>query len=96
MFVAREPELVQHSMEHENKSKPMTLDRLAGMVTRGFENSATKDDLNRLEKKVDRIDYQVDELHDVLKRFEETDILNLQRRVQVLEKAVRALANQSK
>jgi len=45
-----------------------------------------------LNKKVDKLDYQMDEVYDILKRFEENDILNLQKRVQILEKAVRALA----
>ncbi len=88
--------------------KGMTIATLAGMVAKGFENTATKEDvknvdghidvvrqrLSSLEKKVDKIDYQVDEAYDILKRFEENDILNLQKRVQTLEKAVRALANQ--
>lgn len=80
----------------------MTLDKLANMVAKGFENTATKQDIqdvNRridsLEKKVDNLDFKVDEMHDILERFEETDILNLQKRVFVLEKAVRALANQA-
>ncbi len=52
-------------------------------------------DVNALSKKVDKLDYQVDEVYDILKRFEENDILNLQKRVQVLEKAVRSLAGQT-
>ena|SRR3989344_4741292 len=52
----------------------------------------TKDEFRSLEKKVDKLDYQMDEVYDILKRFEENDILNLQKRVQILEKAVRALA----
>src|SRR3989344_5424758 len=52
----------------------------------------TKDEFRSLEKKVDKLDYQMDEGYDILKRFEENDILNLQKRVQILEKAVRALA----
>ena len=48
--------------------------------------------INSIEKKIDKLDYQMDEVYDILKRFEENDILNLQKRVQILEKAVRALA----
>ncbi|OGM98837.1 MAG: hypothetical protein A2817_02875 [Candidatus Yanofskybacteria bacterium RIFCSPHIGHO2_01_FULL_39_8b] len=90
----------------ENKNK-ITLEGLANMIARGFEGVdkrfedierkiVTKDELNfrfnALEKKVDKLDYQVDEAYDILKRFEENDILNLQKRVHILEKAVRALA----
>lgn len=94
----------------ENKNRKMTLEKIARMVADGFseanEKMATKDEMNSrfdsvetklksVEKKVDKLDYQVDEVHDILKRFEENDILNLQKRVQILEKAVRALATSS-
>ena len=80
-----------------------TLDDLANMVARGFEGvdkkfedmggkMVTKDGFRSLEKKVDKLDYQMSEVYDILKRFEENDILNLQKRVQILEKAVRVLA----
>lgn len=51
--------------------------------------------IHNVEQKVDKLDFQIDEVHDILKRFEEHDILNLQKRVQILEKAVRASANQT-
>ena len=84
----------------------ITLEDLANMVAKGFENTTTKEDLKELRvelkgdihslsKKVDKLDFQIDEVHDILKRFEESDILNLQKRVQILEKAVRALAGQT-
>ena len=80
-----------------------SLGNLAGMVAKGFDDierrMVTKDEFNSrlgsLEKKVDKLDYQVSEAYDILKRFKENDILNLQKRVQILEKAVRALAGQS-
>lgn len=89
----------------KNKTQGTTLDDLANMVARGFESSATKDDLKEselrlagridvVEKRLGKVEYQVDEVHDILKRFEESDILNLQKRVHVLEKAVRSLASQ--
>ena len=85
----------------ENKKGKMTLDRLAGMVARGFEKTATKEDLKEVKNKLaehdarfGKLEYQVDEMYDILKRFEENDILNLQKRVQILEKAVRSLAGQ--
>ena len=80
----------------ENKNGKMTLDNLAGIVSRRFDEiegcMVTKDEFRTLDKKVDKIDFRVDEMYDILKRFEENDILNLQKRVQILEKAVRALA----
>lgn len=89
-------------MTKEN-NKGVTLDDLANMVASGFDGvdrkfediekrMVTKDEFRSLEKKVDKLDFQVDEIYDILKRFEENDILNLQKRVQILEKAVRALA----
>lgn len=83
----------------KGNNKGITLDELAGMVSRRFddieEKMVTKDEFRTLEKKVDKLDYQVSEVCDILKRFEENDILNLQKRVQILEKAVRALATGS-
>jgi len=43
----------------------------------------------RLEKKLSKMGYQLEGLRD----FEEVEVLDLQKRVQILEKAVRALAN---
>ena len=88
-------------------NKEITNEDLAGMISRGFQDmevrlvskdefNSFKSDFHSLEKKVDKLDYQMSEVYDILKRFEENDILNLQKRVQILEKAVRALAtNQS-
>jgi len=90
----------------KNNNNGITLDELANMVARGFENTATRQELKELrsdmnarfsavDKRLGKLDYQVDEVHDILKRFEENDILNLQKRVQILEKAVRSLAGQT-
>ena len=89
-------------MVKKNKIETTNED-LAGMISRGFQDMETrlvsKEDFNSfkgefrsLEKKVDKLDYQMSEVYDILKRFEENDILNLQKRVQILEKAVRFLA----
>ena len=89
-------------------NKEITNEDLAGMISRGFQDmevrlvsknefNSFKSDFHLLEKKVDKLDYHMSEVYDILKRFEENDILNLQKRVQILEKAVRALAtSQSK
>lgn len=87
------------------KNKKVTLEDLAGMVASGFESVdkrfdeieikiATKEELSKLEQKVSKIDFRLDEVYDILQRFEENDILNLQKRVQILEKAVRTIAKQ--
>lgn len=85
----------------KNKNKKMTLDKLAGMISRRFDDiedeMVTKNEFSdfrsEINKRLDKVEYQVDEVYDILKRFEENDILNLQKRVQILEKAVRALAS---
>jgi predicted nucleic acid-binding Zn-ribbon protein len=81
----------------ENKNEKMTLEKLAGMVARGFARTDKRFDsldteLHDVKSRLGKVEFQVDEVHDILKRFEENDILNLQKRVQILEKAVRALA----
>ena len=82
----------------ESKNGKMTLDKLASMVARGFDKLATKTEMNSrfdsVERRLAKVEYQTDEMHDILKRFEENDILNLQKRVQILEKAVRVLSKQ--
>ena len=86
----------------KNNNNGITLDDLAAMVSGGFDNiekrMVTKDEFNDfrfdVKKRLGKLEFQVDEVHDILKRFEENDILNLQKRVQILEKVVRALAGQ--
>jgi len=74
----------------------MTLSKLARMVAKGFEKTATKEDLNELKSEMNarfgKLEYQVDEMHEILNRFEEGDILDLQKRIKIVERAVRALA----
>lgn len=72
-------------MVKNNNNKGTTNEDLAGMISRGFQDMearlVSKDEFNirlgSLEKKVDKLDYQMGEVHDILKRFEENDILNL-------------------
>ncbi len=84
----------------ENKNGKITLEKLAGMVARGFDRTTAdlfevKNKLSEHDKRFNKLEFQVDEMYDILKHFEENDILNLQKRVQILEKAVRALAGQT-
>jgi len=80
----------------KNKNGKMTLSKLARMVAKGFEKTATKEDLNELKSEMNarfgKLEYQVDEMHEILNRFEEGDILDLQKRIKIVERAVRALA----
>ena len=99
-------------MEHEN-NKPMTLDRLAGMVARGFGKTEERFDhmegrLDRVDQRLDHVeqrlgtveqrlgtvDLKIDEVHEILARFEEGDILDLQKRIKILERAAKAIAKQ--
>lgn len=90
----------------ESKNSRMTLEKLAGMVARGFDKttsdiSGVKSDISEIkikllehDKRFDKVEFKIDEVKDALERLEESDILNLQKRVQILEKAVRALVSQ--
>ena len=83
----------------ENNNGNITLEKLAGMVARGFDRttsdiSEVKVKLSEHDKRFDKLEYQIDEVKDALERLEESDVLNLQKRVQILEKAVRSLASQ--
>ncbi|KKS23693.1 MAG: hypothetical protein A2736_02280 [Candidatus Yanofskybacteria bacterium RIFCSPHIGHO2_01_FULL_41_27] len=53
-----------------------------------------KSDVSELKSKVSKIDYRVDEIYDILARFEEGDILDLQKRIKILERAVKVLGKQ--
>jgi len=44
------------------------------------------------DKRFSKLDYQIDEIQDILRRLEETDILGLQKRVMDLEKIVRVMS----
>ncbi|MEX2090939.1 MAG: hypothetical protein WD989_02310 [Candidatus Paceibacterota bacterium] len=90
----------------KNKNNGVTLEDLANMVAKGFEQSTddlhevksglnkVKSELGEVKRDVGILKFKVDDVYDILARFEENDILNLQKRVQILEKAVRSLANQ--
>lgn len=55
------------------------------------ELNEVKDELNEVRQKVLRIDYRVEELHDIIVNREEGEILNLQKRVKILEGTVKTL-----
>ncbi|MDP3730897.1 MAG: hypothetical protein Q8R34_00105 [bacterium] len=90
--------------KEKNKNGKMTLERLARMMadnfgeaktelkaleqrmTTGFE--AVDERLDRVEQRLGKVEYRVEEVHDILVS-EEKQVLNLQKRVGVLEKTVR-------
>ena len=66
------------------KKKNVTTDDLAVMIQSGFENTAIKTDLRKLEDKVDKNHEEITlKLDNVAYRFE---LVELQRRVELLEK----------
>ena len=88
---------------NDKKKNNVTLNDLANMVARGFENTVTKDEfnaemgevksrLNNVEQRLGKLDYRVDEIYEILARFEEGDILDLQKRIKILERTVKAMA----
>ena len=69
------------------------------MIAEGFANTATKDEMsegfnnvnkriNDLEQKVGRLELKIDKVKDIVLSMEEGELLDLQKRVQVLEKIV--------
>lgn len=81
-------------MVNKNK-KGVTLDGLASMVARGFENTPTKEEMSagfrEVNQRIAKIDSRVDDIYEIITRFEEGDILDLQNRIKILERAVKAI-----
>ena len=73
----------------------ITIEKLAEMVARGFEKTATKDDIKSLEFKIEdterRLSAKIDAVDEKVDVLEEVDVRNLQRRVYVLEKDVKQI-----
>ena len=89
----------------KKKINETTLNDLAHMVASGFESveekMATKEDLKEVKVKLvehdmrfGKLEFKIDEMHDILNRFEEGDILDLQKRIKILERTVKAIAKQ--
>ena len=81
----------------ENKNRKMTLDRLAVMVAKGFEKTATKEEMDRrfgsVEQRLGKVEYRVDEIYEIVVDREK-DVLDLQVRVNKLEDNVKILNKQ--
>lgn len=83
--------------KHEGKSGP-----LARMMPKGFAEMlrtlAFKEDLvavtgrlGAVESRLGRVEFRFEELHDILERVVDSEVLNLQKRVNILEKGMRTL-----
>jgi len=81
------------------KKNKITLEELAKMVARGFEQVASKEEIDQrfdqvdqrfddIERKIDKVDLRVDQVYEILER-DEKDFLRLRKKVQTLEKIVK-------
>lgn len=81
----------------ENKNGKTTLEKLARMVADGFnelsDKVATKGDIIRVEQRFAKVEYQVDEMHEILTRFEEGDISDAAAAIAVPVVAARPLVS---
>lgn len=87
--------------QDNDTNKPMTLDRLARMVADGLDEVkedikglATKADISGIGQRMGKVEFKIDEMHEILTRFEEGDIMDLQKRIKILERAVKAMSKQ--
>ena len=80
------------------------------MMAKGFADMATKSDLDdlraelkadfkkeidRLDQRLSKLEFKVDELHDMIIHLEEVDILDLQKRVKELEQELKHFKKQA-
>jgi len=85
-------------MEDSKKQpKRMTLDHLAGMMTRRFDGVDKRLDavdarLGSVEGRLSAVEHTVGEVREIVGNLEEGEVLDLQKRVQTLERSVKALA----
>ncbi len=75
----------------------MTIDDLVAMMNREFERTRSeikvefKTEIDRLDRRMARFEYQLEEVKDMIKHLEEVDILIIQKRVTYLEQELRRL-----
>lgn len=88
----------------ENKNSKMTLEKLARITLNGLNEvrgemkdgfkvvnirlGSVEERLDRVEQKLGKVEYRVEEVHDILVS-EEKQVLDLQKRVGVLERATK-------
>ena len=81
--------------KNEKGNKPVTLDDLAVMIKDGFDNTATKNDVevlssrfDTLEQKVDKVDERLQTVETKLDRALYTEVVHLERRLRRVEEKV--------
>jgi len=71
-------------MIKKSKKSKITIDKLAAMVAKGFENTATKDDIEGLKSQLEGVNKRID--HFVETRVKYEDHNKLKTRVDLIEK----------
>ena len=67
------------------------VDRRFEAVDRRFDEMATKAELAEVKHKLEKVDYRVDQIYDIVSD-QDSDIINLQKKVKTLETTVKILA----
>ena len=67
------------------------VDRRFEAVDRRFDEMATKAELAEVKHKLEKVDYRVDQIYDIVSD-QDSDIINLQKKVKALETTVKILA----
>jgi hypothetical protein len=84
-------------MADDNK-KPMTIDDLAVMVAKGFENTATKQDIEGLTGRMDKLEHQMGALNSNVNNYlelSEKRYSELKQRDAVLAKWIKLVADKT-
>jgi hypothetical protein len=66
----------------------MTIETLAEMINEGFKSTATKEDINRVEVRMDGIEVQLGRIKTLLLEEQKRKIENLETRMKKLEDAL--------
>lgn len=73
----------QKYMEHRT-----TIEDLAKMINEGFKTTATKEDINRVEVRLDRVESRLGKIENLLMEEQKRKIENLETRMKKLEDAL--------
>jgi len=71
------------------KDKNITIEDLAGMIKRGFDETATKTEMNQrfeeIDERFDKVDKRFDKIDDRLEKIEKLILADHKRRIEKLE-----------
>jgi len=67
--------------------KKVTIENLAMMIKKGFDDTATKSQVGGLEKRLDKIDARLVKIENIILRHHESQIESLEKRILRLEEA---------